>query len=242
MWSRCAPSHGVPVWGVCLALLCKELSQERKWDCWCMVRCVLTSIRNWEDLPNTAHTGGWWDGSRGGLRMLQCVPRIMNVAYIYLCLLLLDIGTMYSTSQELCMWFMLDFVLLLDISLSYPRNMHVVHVLLHVGVVSIDRFYLYPPGLLHWHWGNHMIAPVPVEQPWRIWVNQSYDCTTNWWYNHNKTKHNKTMFIFMGYIAQTSTTWCVIAVRVQTHQLHTNKWVINLSGTCFDDWQDLYVV
>ena len=25
-------------------------------------------------------------------------------------------------------------------------------------------------GLLYWHWGNHMIAPVPVKQPWRIWI------------------------------------------------------------------------
>ena len=33
-------------------------------------------------------------------------------------------------------------------------------------------FYPYPLGLLHWHWGNHTIAPVPVKQPWRIWVNR----------------------------------------------------------------------
>ena len=32
------------------------------------------------------------------------------------------------------------------------------------------QFYPYPSGLLHWHWGNHTIAPVPVKQPWRIWV------------------------------------------------------------------------
>ena len=30
--------------------------------------------------------------------------------------------------------------------------------------------YPYPSGFLHWHWGNHVIAPVPVKQPWRIWV------------------------------------------------------------------------
>ena len=30
------------------------------------------------------------------------------------------------------------------------------------------QFYPYPSGLLHWHWGNHVIAPVPVKQPWRI--------------------------------------------------------------------------
>ena len=34
----------------------------------------------------------------------------------------------------------------------------------------MDRFYPYPSGLLHWHWGNHTIAPVPVKQPWGIWL------------------------------------------------------------------------
>ena len=28
----------------------------------------------------------------------------------------------------------------------------------------------YSSGLLHWHRGNHMIAPVPVKKPWSIWV------------------------------------------------------------------------
>ena len=28
----------------------------------------------------------------------------------------------------------------------------------------------YSSGLFHWHWGNRMIAPVQVKQPWRIWV------------------------------------------------------------------------
>ena len=29
--------------------------------------------------------------------------------------------------------------------------------------------------LYHWHWGNPpMIAPVPVKQPWRIWVKSTY--------------------------------------------------------------------
>ena len=36
---------------------------------------------------------------------------------------------------------------------------------------GISQVYPYSSGLLHWHWGNHMIAPVPVKQPWRIWVN-----------------------------------------------------------------------
>ena len=34
-----------------------------------------------------------------------------------------------------------------------------------------DQFYPHPSGLLHWWWGNHIIAPVAVKQPRRIWVN-----------------------------------------------------------------------
>ena len=32
---------------------------------------------------------------------------------------------------------------------------------------SIWLIFPYSSGLLHWHWGNHMIAPVPVKQPQR---------------------------------------------------------------------------
>ena len=34
------------------------------------------------------------------------------------------------------------------------------------------RWYIYPYSLrlLHGHWGNHIIAPVPVKQPWSIWI------------------------------------------------------------------------
>ena len=42
---------------------------------------------------------------------------------------------------------------------------------LHKYVFAFMRFvYPYFSGLLHWHWGNLMIAPVPVKQPWRIWI------------------------------------------------------------------------
>ena len=47
-------------------------------------------------------------------------------------------------------------------------------------------FYPYPSGLLHWHWGNHMIAPVPVKQPWRIQVN--VPCESTWSDNITSTK------------------------------------------------------
>ena len=60
---------------------------------------------------------------------------------------------------------------------------------------SVGQFYPYPSGLLHRHWGNHIITPVPVKQPWRIWVSISYI-----WYDHNKTNTTKLCLYFMGYI------------------------------------------
>ena len=35
------------------------------------------------------------------------------------------------------------------------------------------QFYPYHSGSLHWHWDNLWIVPVPVKQPWMIWVNNS---------------------------------------------------------------------
>ena len=68
----------------------------------------------------------------------------------------------YSISQEICTWFFL---------------------LLCFVVVIHWLIFPYPPGLLHWHCGNLMIAPVPAEQPWWIWINTSCefimsDCIT----------------------------------------------------------------
>ena len=38
----------------------------------------------------------------------------------------------------------------------------------------------YSSGLLRWYWGNHMIAPVPVNKPWMIWV--KINCSNlRWW-------------------------------------------------------------
>ena len=43
------------------------------------------------------------------------------------------------------------------------RNMHIVCTLLCLLWLGIDQFYPFSSGLLHWHWGNHMIAPVSVK-------------------------------------------------------------------------------
>ena len=64
--------------------------------------------------------------------------------------------------------------------------------------VWVPLYWTYPSGLLPWHWGNHMIAPVPVKQPWRIWVNVP-ESAINW---NNKTTTNqsttKPFTYFMG--------------------------------------------
>ena len=49
--------------------------------------------------------------------------------------------------------------------------------------------YPHPSGLLHWHWGNRMIAPEPVKQPWGMWVNKTYQSSNNNDYNQSLTKH-----------------------------------------------------
>ena len=30
--------------------------------------------------------------------------------------------------------------------------------------------YMYPSGILHWHWSNDTIVPMPTKQPWILWV------------------------------------------------------------------------
>ena len=32
-------------------------------------------------------------------------------------------------------------------------------------------FFSHPSRLLHWHWGNCIIAPVPAKHPWNKWIN-----------------------------------------------------------------------
>ena len=49
-----------------------------------------------------------------------------------------------------------------------------------------------------WHWGNHMIAPVQVKQPWRFGsMNQSDSLKV--FHNHNKTKQTQTVSIADSY-------------------------------------------
>ena len=45
-----------------------------------------------------------------------------------------------------------------------------VHMFLCIFWFDTGSFYLCLSGLLHWHWGSHMIAPVLVKEPWKIWA------------------------------------------------------------------------
>ena len=71
------------------------------------------------------------------------------------------------------------------------------------GCVSLwfDSCRLYPnhSGCLRWHWGNHMISPVPVNQGWRIWVNLLYKSTNK--YDITRHKPTKECEYFTGHRA-----------------------------------------
>ena len=84
----------------------------------------------------------------------------------------------------------IQFYLLLIYLQYIPRNMHTVFALLNFAVVIHWLILPYPSGLLHWHCGNQVIAPVPAKQPWWIWINSPCefimsDCITT-------TKQNTT--------------------------------------------------
>ena len=65
---------------------------------------------------------------------------------------------------------------------EYNKHVLFCFVLFSFGCINNPSKYMwhdypYSSELLHWHWGNHMIAPVPVKQPWRTQVNTS--CESN---------------------------------------------------------------
>ena len=57
----------------------------------------------------------------------------------------------------------------------------------------------YPSGLLHWHWGNLTIAPVPAKQPWWIWINTSCEFIMNDCITTTKQSTTKPCAYFLGY-------------------------------------------
>ena len=80
-----------------------------------------------------------------------------------------------------------------------PRNMHTVFALLCFVVVIHWLIFPYPWGLLHWHFGNLTIAPVPAKQPWWIWINTSCEFIMNDCITTTKQSTTKPCAYFLGY-------------------------------------------
>ena len=57
---------------------------------------------------------------------------------------------------------------------NIPRDLHTICVLLWFEIAHLQQYH---SGLLHWRYVNHMISPVPVKQPWMIWVHRSHEST-----------------------------------------------------------------
>ena len=77
--------------------------------------------------------------------------------------------------------------------------MHTVFALLCFVVVIYWLIFPYPSGLLHWHCGNLTIAPVPVKQPWWIWLNTSCEFIINDCITTTKQSTTKPCAYFLGY-------------------------------------------
>ena len=89
-------------------------------------------------------------------------------------------------------------------SLQYiPRNMHTVFALLCFVVVIHWLIFPYPSGLLHWHFGNLTIAPVPAKQPWWIEKNTSCEFIMNDCITTTKQCTTKPCAYFLGYTVYT---------------------------------------
>ena len=80
-----------------------------------------------------------------------------------------------------------------------PRNMQTVFALLCFVVVIHWLNFPYPSGLLHWHYGNLTIAPVPAKQPWWIWINTSCEFIMNDYITTTKQSTTKLCAYFLGY-------------------------------------------
>ena len=150
-------------------------------------------------------TQSHWDLRTDTCDQAEYIPRIMYTVFTFCCVLLWW-GTMqfYPYPLWLLHWYrgnhMIGETGPITNHSKTQQSMNYVHNSWdeEVKCVYMWSVYPYPSGLLHWHWGNHMIPPVPVKQPWRIWANDLYESTNNSKHNHNKTRHNKIMCTFHG--------------------------------------------
>ena len=135
---------------------------------------------------------------------LQIGSHIVQAAMSYFCFFLI-LGRGYSAPAEVEQYHRSLYEIWVEKRLTkYTlRNVQKIDVLLWI----LNWFNSYPLGLLHWHWGNHTIAPVPVKQPWRIWVNESHETNKHWYGDSYKATQHKTMCIFYGGYCKMSPSW-----------------------------------
>ena len=124
------------------------------------IQILATGPRKIPQLPSITHLKiaiGCWDRD-WRLWIIDVFERN------WICMLVMnqDLNSFWLEIHQKMMWLNVYTVKLQNILQIYAQFVFVV-----VGGKSI---YIYPSRLLHRHWGNRKIAPVPVKQPWKIWV------------------------------------------------------------------------
>ena len=115
--------------------------------------------------------------------------------------------------------------------------MHTVFALLCFVVVIHWLIFPYPSGLLHWHYGNLTIAPVPAKQPWWIWINTSCEFIMNDWITTTKQSTTKPCAYFLGYTVSRGVWRCYLWVGpcLYQEQTHYRKTLI-ISKVASSQW------
>ena len=111
-----------------------------------------------------------------------------------------------------------------------PRNMHTVFALLCFVVVIHWLIFPYPSGLLHWHCGNLMIAPVPAKQPWWIWINTSCEYIMNDCITTTKQSTTKPCAYFLGYTV------------MEFDDTHNTEWQFDLPTSPITKYETIFQI
>ena len=130
---------------------------------------------------------GWWFETPPWTLWSHCNghwPYVSAWVYWYLCMVIVSNSCLCDVFAHL------QYI---------PRNMHTVFALLCFVVVIHWLIFPYPSGLLHWHYGNLTIAPVPAKQPWWIWINTSCEFIMNDCITPTKQSTTKPCAYFLGY-------------------------------------------
>ena len=102
--------------------------------------------------------------------------------------------------------------------------MHTVLALLCFVVVIHWLIFPYPSGLLHWHFGNLTIAPVPAKQPWWIWINTSCEFIMNDCITTTKQITTKLCAYFLGYTVVKSSQFNLVVLHPASTFYIQQKW------------------